>query len=303
MSKVMFCTGSAGFIGAHLVNYILSKGHEVIVLDNRIPDDICNRYVGDVNVVEGDCRDEELVDRLMEKSDVCFHLASLVDVSESMKEPNWYYNNNVGSTSTVVECAKKHRVKVVFTSSASVYGDTKPPIKEDCQKKPISHYANSKVLSEDLLAFYNRVHGTKNVSLRLFNVYGAGKTKGLFHNAITAMLNNKPITINGTGNQTRDLISVDDVVRALWKAGSVKGLEGTYNIGSGVQTSVNKVIDTLQEIINSKSNTHHAPAIVGDIGKSCADVSKAREALSWKATKSLKQGMEELVKWYRTRGG
>lgn len=293
--KTYLITGGAGFVGTHLTNFILDKGHEVIILDNNVMDNSYMSYDGNVSVFTGDIRNEGVVSHVISKSDAVFHLAAQVDVMESIKNPMETYSVNSFGTLVVCDIASKYDVPVVLTSSASVYGDAPVPVNEQTPLNPLSPYGQSKMLAELCLEGYNRLSGMKNTSLRLFNVVGSGKFKGLFHNLITGMLLDEQMTIYGTGEQTRDFIAVEDVCNALWKAVSKPG---TFNIGTGISHSVNDVVKILQKQTGYNNSIHHSKERKGEIKGSCADIALAKKELGWKPEIPFKKSMKDLVDWY-----
>jgi len=228
-----------------------------------------------------------------------FHLGGMVGVPMSVREPQRCADVNVKGTVNVLEACRKADCRVVFASSASVYGDNpKTPYRETDLPAPVSPYAVSKLAGEGLLAFYAKEYGLKCVSLRLFNVYGPGqKISSGYAAVVPAFINaaraSDDLRVNGDGSQTRDFIYVDDVVQAFLLSAE-KG-SGAYNIGSGKPTSVKHLAGKIIELTQTKSRITRAPKRAGDVRDSLADVSKARRELGFEPAYSLADGLSRVI--------
>ena len=244
-------TGGAGFIGSHLVDKLIEQGVEVTILDNLstgkkqninpkaefIDCDIFKDTYGDLIF-------------LLNGADTVFHLAAKTTVQESIKEPSLYNNVNVVGTLNLLEAAAAMKVKrFIFSSSSSVYGNAKVPTSEDHPLNPISPYALNKLIGEQYCKLYSEIYNIDTVCLRYFNVYGDRMNnegyKLVFPIFKEQILNNKSLTINNDGEQRRDFIHVDDIVRAnILVAKHKNNFNGDiYNVGNGKSYSINEIAD------------------------------------------------------------
>src|SRR3989344_2384630 len=264
-------TGGTGFIGAHLVDKLIELGHDVIVISNKEP----KRENKKTKYAKGDITKKGDVEKAMIGCSVVFHLASLIDArSSDQKEMQ---RVNILGSKNVFSAATKNKCKIIFTSSAAVYGDSKT--KEDSRCKPISDYGKSKMEAEKLL-------GKDAFIVRLFNVYGQGG-KGAVNIFCENIMENKPVNIYGNGLQTRDFVYVSDVVDAL-----ILGMKsnGIYNVGSGTEITVKELIEKIEKISRKKAKINYLPANKQEIRKSKADISKIKN-LGWKPKVSLEEGI------------
>lgn len=228
-----------------------------------------------------------------------FHCAAKISVPESVQKPDEYYLNNVEGTKSIAKVAQEKSLKVVFSSSAAVYGEANTKVDESFVLKPKSPYAQNKIDGEEILSKLN----TPAVALRYFNVYGPGQSDayaGVITLFIKLALQNKDIVIYGDGNQVRDFVFVDDVVSANVKAMEYVGDKfEIFNIASGTETTIKKLAETIITLTNSSSKIKYGPAREGDIVYSLADVSKAKNILGWSAQTPLEQGLMKVVDFYR----
>ena len=267
-------TGGAGFIGSHLVYRLIKKKNEVIILDN-----LSTGRKENINqkatFIRGDVRDEDDIRKAMHGCDFVFHLAAKTDAREEGDE---IFRTNFIGSEYVFSAAKDINAKIIFTSSAAVYGDAKLPIKESEECKPISSYGKSKMKAEKMLrdAFI----------ARLFNVYGP-KGSSVINKFTRRIKEGEDITVFGSGLQTRDFVYVSDVVDAL-----MFGIEksGTYNVGTGIETSILQLIDTIQDLAKSKPRIKFDMPIESEIKRSKADITKIRN-LGWNPKTSLNSGI------------
>jgi len=300
-------TGGAGFIGSHLVEALMSEGFDVVVLDDFSSGRRGNLsvYFGERNfcLVEGDVRDEADVERALEGVDVVFHLAAIVSVDFSVKNPLMVNEVNVGGTLNVLRESLKAGVKrFVYASSCAVYGEpVNLPINEEHPARPMSPYGVSKLAAEHYCRVFYEVYGLETVCLRFFNVYGPrqmiGPYSGVMMQFIDRIKRGKKPVIYGDGEQTRDFVFVGDVVDAYLRAMRCKNCVGeTINVGSGVETSINRLADALIELFGTRDiKPVYAKARAGDIRRSYADLSKAEGLLGYKPKTSLKEGLAILL--------
>ena len=306
-------TGGAGFIGSHLVDRLLGDGFEVVVLDNLYGGRVenVNQHVGKrgFRFVRGDVRNSILVEELVRGVDAVFHLAALVSVPESFKDPVLTNNVNVGGTLNLLRaCVDSDVKRFVYASSCAVYGEAESlPLREDSPVRPASPYAVSKLAAENYVRVFSEVFGLETVCLRFFNVYGSRQVyseySGVITQFISCLTKDRPLVIFGDGEQTRDFVHVQDVVEANMLALKNKGVVGeTFNIATGVATTINQLANVLLEAANK---THlkmvHSEPRKGDIEHSVADISKARRKLHYDPKVLLKDGLEELAKSYSIR--
>lgn len=299
MSKYLV-TGGAGFIGTNLVRALLLGGHKVVVLDNYSGGKKEERLQKEVTYIEGDIRKPEDLDRACVGVEGIFHLAALPRVTFSVNNPWETHEVNVDGTLQVLLAAKKHNVKrVVFSSSSSAPGTPESfPTKEDAPTKPISPYALHKLIGEHYCRLFSELYKIETVALRYFNVYGPyfdpdGPYALVVGKFIKQVKNGESMTICGDGNYFRDLVHVGDVARANILAMECKkiGSGDIINIGSGITNSVIK----LAELIGGK-NYIFVPERPGDLRRTEADNSKAKNVLGWRPTVALEDGIIELKK-------
>jgi UDP-glucose 4-epimerase len=294
-------TGGAGFIGSHLVRALATAGHSVRVLDNLSTGslDKIGDLLNTVEFIRSDIRDVDAMEGALKGIDAVVHLAALVDVAESFEKPVDYFDANVCGTLNVALASKNISV-LVFASSCAVYGEPiYLPINEEHPLNPKSPYAASKVSGEAYITAYASLYGFRPVILRLFNVYGPGQSKsyaGVITEFIKRVAKGEPPVIYGDGQQTRDFIHVDDVVQAIMRALISDKAYGAYNIGSGINTTINELAQLILKLTGRTDlKPIYAPPRHGDISQSVADVSKARKDLSFKPNILLNDGIKMLL--------
>lgn len=288
--------GGAGFIGSHIVDELLTQGHEVTVLDNFSEGKLENleRWRGNsrLDVVRGDIRDFELVRRVTDRRDWVFHLAAMSRIQPSIKDPLLAFSQNYMGTANVLEACRQGGVKrVVYSASSSAYGlKNSIPNKEDMPSDCLNAYSLSKKGGEELCKLYNELYGLSTVSLRYFNVYGPRHQEEGSYATVIAIFRKqrrlgKSMTIVGDGEQRRDFTFVGDVVRANLLAAMNREAAGTFNIGCGQNYSINE----LAKMIGGPTvNVDPRPA---EARFTLADRSKAAEVLGWTPRISLEQGL------------
>jgi UDP-glucose 4-epimerase len=300
-------TGGAGFIGSHLVDRLVQEGHEVAVVDNLSTGKRrnINRAARFFKLDIQSWRLERVFRN--ERPNVVMHLAAQMDVRKSVEDPIFDAQVNVLGTLNVLQQSVKHGVrKVVFSSSGgAIYGEQEIyPVPESHITRPLSPYGISKLCGEQYLSYYQRVSGLQIVSLRYANVYGPRQDPdgeaGVVAIFIQKLLNNEQAIVNGNGRQTRDFVYVEDVVEANL---AVMGqeIQGTYNVGTGEETSVNDLLRILIAHTNSTCKEVHGPAKNGEQVRSVIDSSKLRQEASWEPRTELKEGLKHTVEYFRER--
>ncbi len=297
-------TGGAGFIGSNLVRQLLADGHSVAILDNLQSGYRVNlEALPQATFKQGDVRDESAVMESARGAECIFHLAASVGNQRSIDMPLEDAQTNVLGTLNILEAARKLGIKkVVFSSSAGIFGELKTlPIKEDHPAEPDSPYGASKLGAEKAGLAYAKLHGIEFVSLRYFNVYGPNQRLDPYGNVIPIfafrMLSGEPITIFGDGEQTRDFVNVDDVVQANIRSAMTPGVWGAFNIGSGTRISINDLVKKLMELGGLRAKVHYGPPRPGDVRDSLADISAACRAFGFHPSRDMNQKLSEYLKW------
>ncbi|MEG8945618.1 SDR family oxidoreductase [Rosettibacter firmus] len=299
-------TGGAGFIGSHIVEYWVNNGAEVCVIDNLRSGFLSNiEKFPDVKFYNGSVTDKELVLDVLKNTDYVHHLAALVSVPESIEKPYECIEINIIGLINVLEAAKFHKVKkVVFSSSAAVYGDNKElPKTIKTIPDPKSPYGITKLDGEYYLKMYNDEYGLGTVSLRYFNVFGPRQNpKSQYAAAIPIFINkalkNEPIIIYGDGTQTRDFIYVKDVVLANVLA-ATSNINGVFNVALGKSISINEIAKEIIKLTNSQSKIIYEKERKGDIKYSQASIKETVEQLNFIPQYTLQQGLEETIKYFK----
>jgi UDP-glucose 4-epimerase len=292
-------TGGAGFIGSNLVDQLVKKKHKVIVLDNFSTgrrSNLSHQIEKNVKIIKIDISNNIYLDKYFKGVDYVFHLAGIADIVPSIENPNKYFKSNVVGTLNVVQAAKKANIKkLIYAASASCYGiPDKFPIKENAKINPMYPYAFTKWQAEELIMHWVKVYNFPAISIRFFNAYGPrSRTSGAYGAAfgvfLAQRLANKPLTIVGSGNQTRDFIHVYDLVSGIIKAALSKKAGKIYNIGSGKEVKINKII----KLIGGRKV--HIPKRPGEPNRSLADISKIKKDLDWQPKIKIEEGIKNLL--------
>ncbi|WP_416899953.1 MAG: NAD-dependent epimerase/dehydratase family protein [Minwuia sp.] len=292
-------TGGCGFIGSHLSDALVARGDAVTIVDDLSTGNRDNPPA-EAEIVVGDIRDADLMERLMEGKDGCFHLAAVASVQKCTEEWADSHKVNLTGTINVFDAAKKAgRKPVVYASSAAVYGDNpNVPLTEDAETKPLSAYGADKLGCELHGRVAHGVHGVPNTGFRFFNVFGPRQDPKSPYSGVIAIFTDRiragqGITIFGDGGQVRDFVYVGDVVRHLIAAMDAGGGRGdVYNVCTGKQTSVLELAHTVAEICGTKAGITHAEARAGDIRTSIGNPSKATAAFGVPAEMAFRDGLK-----------
>ncbi|MDI5941182.1 MULTISPECIES: NAD-dependent epimerase/dehydratase family protein [Micromonospora] len=306
MSKqTVFITGGAGFIGLHVVPLLLDKGYRVRIFDNMFRGDREQvaklAATGDVELVDQDVRYGGAVHAAMKGCDLVVHLAA-VSINKSQADPYESIDINMVGNHNVFAAAADHGVKrLVFASSASVYGDPKKlPMHEDDRLDPLTPYCISKRAGEDLLAFYQRSKGLNWIALRFFNVYGPGQKPTAYYTSVInhfvkRLKTGQPPIIDGRGEQSMDFIHVHDIARSVVAALEAEQGNVPVNIGTGIDTSVATLAEILIKAVGVDVEPQFNPREVL-VSRRAADITRAREVLGWEPTIAVEDGMTDLIK-------
>jgi UDP-glucose 4-epimerase len=300
-------TGGAGFIGSHTVDALLARGQRVVVLDNFSTGKRENLTPHDrLTVIECDVANsitDALSPLVAQHGPVerIVHLAAQVSVVASVANPAADMRVNYGGTLHVLEYARAYGVKkVVFASSAAIYGDvTEMPVDEDMAKRPVSPYGIHKLASEQAIDYYANVHGVSGTALRFFNVYGPRQDPSSPYSGVISIFSDRAragrtLTIFGDGQQTRDFIYVADVVRAILAALD-NPASLAANVGTGGEITVLELARTIVDLAGGTSQIQHAPPRAGEILKSRARVDQLRDRLGVVAETKLVDGLRKTI--------
>ena len=294
-------TGGAGFIGSHVAEALAARGEDVVVLDDLSSGKRRNLADG-IELVEGDVREPQMDLFARLQPTVCYHLAAQIDVRVSVARPEHDAHVNVLGTINVLEAAREHGTKIVFSSTGgAIYGECDGPAPEDSPRLPIAPYGTAKLAGEEYLATYNRLYGAGHVSLRYGNVYGPRQDPhgeaGVVAIFFEKLREGDPPKVFGDGSQTRDYVYVGDVVRATLAAAEPDG--GVYNVGTGRETSVVELLEACQRIAGTSLEADLAPPRPGELQRSVLDPSRAVDELSWRPERSLEDGLRETWEFFR----
>ena len=292
-------TGGAGFIGSHLAKFLVKNNHEVIIIDNLIRGTLNNidEIKDDVEFYKVDISNYNEIDAVVDSVDGIFHEAALASVPQSFKEPERYQEVNAIGSENIFKLGEKHNAKIVFASTSSVYGDqTKFPVNENAQTNPLNPYGQSKLEAEKFASKY-AAKGLRVIGLRYFNVFGIGQNPeyaGVIPKFIERISQNKPPIIEGDGNNIRSFTFVDDVVQANILAFQSNVNHEFINIASEDMTSINELAEKMIKMSGLNLKPIYDEPRKGDIKKSNADISKAKEILKWNTKITLEEGLKKI---------
>jgi len=307
-------TGGAGFIGSHLSERLLTRGDEVVVLDNL--NDYYDPAIKERNLkvaqespamtfIKGDILDTDLLDALFSEHafDVVVHLAARAGVRPSLEQPLLYEQVNCQGTLNILEQMRTRGIaRLVFASSSSVYGNVKEiPFREDARvDRPVSPYAASKAAGELYCHNYHHLYGISTTALRFFTVYGPRQRPDMAIHKFTALIDKgKPLPFYGDGSTRRDYTYYTDIVDGLVAAVDCDlGFE-IVNLGESQTTTLSELVECIEKAFGKKAVLDHQPIQPGDVVMTCADVSKARKLLGYNPTTPVSEGVPRFVEWYR----
>jgi len=301
----IFVTGGAGFIGSALVKSFLEKNYEVTIFDNfsnSSEENISHLLNKGVPLVKGDVTNYENLQQALNNFDLVVHLAAQIGVEESIKKPELTHSINVGGTENLLKACVANKVNnVIVASSAAVYGQPKElPLTESSPLLPVSPYGKSKVEMEKILQDFSKEYGLNGISLRFFNVYGKNQTDeyaGVITKFMKKISENKPLIIFGDGSNTRDFLSIDDVIDSIHNA--IKKIEGKkgkcYNIATGKSVSIKELAKLMLLISGKNLEINYESPKEGDIVYSQTSIDLAKKELGFQPKTKLSVGLKKLL--------
>ena len=314
-SRTILVTGSAGFIGSHLMDLLIDRGDTLVGVDNFCDfyspqikrDNSKKHYIStNANIYELDLLDYDALEELFKKYNFTHivHLAAMAGVRPSLENPRLYDTVNNHSTINLLDLAKKYKVsKFVFASSSSVYGSRSvTPFKEDEDiSKPISPYAATKVSGEAMVhAMTHSVDSLSSVCLRFFTVYGARQRPDLaIHKFSDLIFSGKPIPVYGDGSYQRDYTYIDDILDGITKAIDFNTKFEIFNLGESRTYTVSELISLLEAKLNKPAIISYQDKVIGDVPITCADISKAKSLLAYNPKTHLSEGLDKFIEWFQ----
>jgi nucleoside-diphosphate-sugar epimerase len=298
-------TGGAGFIGSHISEELVTRGHRVRVVDNFATGYQRNLRQG-VEFVEGDLSDAAVAASAVQGMDYVIHQAAIPSVPRSVDRPSESHRANVDATLNLLLASRDSGVKrLVFAGSSSVYGNTEIlPKTETMPTNPLSPYALQKLMGEMYGQMFTRLYGFETVTTRYFNVFGPRQDPGSPYSGVISLFikalheGTRPV-IYGDGEQTRDFTYVTNVVDGVLRAAETPGVGGqVFNVATNGRISLNQLLETLKKIFGSNVEPIYKEGRAGDVRDSQADITKAERLLGYRPSVDLEQGLRETVKWF-----
>ncbi len=302
-------TGGAGFIGSHLSEELVRRGHQVRVADSLVTGKRSNlAHLPSVELLEGDVSDLAFAHRAVAGVDYVLHQAALPSVPRSVKDPITSNRANVDGTLNILVAARDAGVRrVIFAGSSSAYGNTvTSPKHEDMPTSPLSPYALQKVVGEQYLQMFTSLYGLETVTIRYFNVFGPRQDRSSPYSGVislfaSALLENRAPTIYGDGEQSRDFTYVANVVDGVLRACEATGASGRIiNVATGTSISLNALFEAMRKLIGATVTPEYAGPRAGDVRDSLADLRLAKEILGYKPIVPFEEGLRRTVEWYRS---
>ncbi len=302
-------TGGAGFIGSNICSKLISRGCFVRVVDNLLTGKKSNLAAisNKIEFIEADMGNPDVARQAMRGIDVVLHQGALPSVPRSIDDPAATHRNCVDATFTLLLAARDAKIKrFVYAASSSAYGDTPilPKI-ETMPVNPLSPYAAAKLMGEYYCSVFYKVFGLETISLRYFNVFGPHQDPTSQYAAaipafVTSILKDKPPTIYGDGEQSRDFTYIENVVEANLLAAGAKQTKGeVVNIACGEAITVNEIVAMINKITGKSVKPKYVPARKGDVKHSLADITAAKKLIGFKPVVSFKDGLKKAIEWYR----
>jgi nucleoside-diphosphate-sugar epimerase len=302
-------TGGAGFIGSNICKELISQGCFVRIVDNLLTGKKSNlaSVIDKIDFIQADMGDAEVAQSAMKDIDVVLHQGALPSVPRSVDDPAATHKHCVDATFTLLLAARDAGIKrFVYAASSSAYGDTpRLPKVETMTPMPLSPYAAAKLVGEYYCSVFYEVFGLETISLRYFNVFGPHQDPASQYAAaipafVTAILKDKPPTIYGDGEQSRDFTYIDNVVEANLLAARAKQTKGeVINIACGEAITVNAIIALINELLGKNIKPNYTDPRPGDVKHSLADITLAEKLISYKTKVPFKQGLQKAIEWYR----
>tara|TARA_Y100000996_G_scaffold236865_1_gene186130 strand:- start:187 stop:1107 length:921 start_codon:yes stop_codon:yes gene_type:complete len=293
-------TGGAGFIGSNIVKKLVSRGDDVVVIDNLNTgkEENLESVRGKILFLKDNILNIDLLKKHTSNIDGMFHQAALASVQDSFLKPEEYNDVNVNGTENILKLAKKNNFKVVYASSSSVYGNPERiPISESDSKNPINPYAETKLKKEELAVRYSQI-SVKVIGLRYFNVFGKGQSKeyaGVLKLFLERIRDKLPPKINGDGTQFRDFVYVEDVADANIMAMDSDVDHEFFNVGTNTSITILDLAKTIIKSSGLNIEPIFGPALKGDVQKTIANIDLIREKIGWKPTVFLEEWINEII--------
>ncbi|MFX1512840.1 MAG: GDP-mannose 4,6-dehydratase [Promethearchaeota archaeon] len=306
---LILVTGGCGFIGSHLVDLLINKGHSVRILDNLSTGNLANiqhhENTPACEFIEGDIRDKELLRKIMKDVEVIYHYSAQSSVHRSVKDPLLDMDINIRGSLNIAQIAVEKSVdRIIYASTGgAIYGRSQQfPTDEATTTEPESPYGISKFSSEKYFLLFHQIYGIGISCMRYANIYGPRQDPrgeaGVISIFLSQILKNEPLTIYGDGSHTRDYLYVQDAVKAAYAALSSRA-NGVFNIGTGKETSVNEIASAVLKITQTNNKIIHLPERPGEVERSCLDSTLAKKTFDWEFDTSFEEGIAKTWQWVK----
>ena len=310
LTGIALVTGGAGFIGSHIASALSANAARVRVLDDLSTGhrENLDEIGGDIDFIQGSVADENLLAKTLEGVELVFHEAAIPSVPRSVEAPRQSHIASVDGTFSLLLAARDKGVRrVIYAASSSAYGDQPTlPKAEEMRPDPLSPYAVAKLVGEYYCQVFTRVYGLETVSLRYFNVFGprqdpGSQYSGVVSRFISSLLSGERPVIYGDGEQSRDFTYIDNVIAANLNAATATGASGkVINVANGERVTLNQLLDELKELTGKQEVTaEYREPRIGDVRHSLADITMARELLSYESKVDLREGLKRTIDWWK----